>query len=120
MRPITRVYVMSHPADLWMARISVASIRHWYPEIPITLWWNSKPDPYSTARLEQHYGVSVEHSGEGQAWNSLIKLDLLTRIESERYLYLDADTVMLGPLLDRLAQHDADFVVCGESCAPFA
>ncbi len=55
MNPIEHVYVLCHGADLWMARICVASIRYWYPDIPITLLKNQTR--LDTSSLESGFGV---------------------------------------------------------------
>ena len=36
-RAIERIYLLCHARDLWLAKISITSIRHWYPDVPVTL-----------------------------------------------------------------------------------
>ena len=37
MKPIDRIIIACCERDFWLTRICVASIRYWYPEIPIGL-----------------------------------------------------------------------------------
>ncbi len=109
MNPIEHVYVLCHGADLWMARICVASIRYWYPDIPITLLKNQTR--LDTSPLESGFGVRARNVSPRWAGSAFAKLELLTRPERERYLYVDADVVFVGRVLDSLAEMGEDLVV---------
>jgi hypothetical protein len=88
----------------------VASIRHWYPSIPISL---VKDGDYNTSNLENYWGVEIFTTvGKrfGPGWSRLEALFNPTR---ERCLIVDSDIVLAGPILDALEQYDEDFIVEG-------
>lgn len=95
--------------DLWLARICVASIRDQYQDVPITLLRDQFNGCFSTRELERTFGCRVRDA-HIPGWG-LSKLSVFDWGGSERYILLDADTVVLGPLVDRLLADDAPVVV---------
>jgi hypothetical protein len=112
-RNVDAIVVACFKRDLFLLRSCVASIRYWYPEIEIYLLKDHSEGEFSTGELEQHFGVQVFKSTRhvfGWPWS---KLEVILRPERRKYLFLDSDTVLLGPVLELLNACDADFVVTG-------
>jgi hypothetical protein len=109
---IDHVYICSTEHDLRYTQCCVASIRRWYPDIPITLVKDDANGPYDTSELEQAWDVAVFVKEQGQVpglgWGKLEPMFLPGR---RRCLILDSDIVFLGRLLERLQTIEADFVV---------
>jgi hypothetical protein len=112
---IDRVFVAAHRRDVRLTRICIASIRHWYPDIPIYLLKDEASESFSTRELEEQWNVRVWKTERRQYGWGFIKLEPLFQREAGRYLVLDSDIAFIGPLLDQLQQFDADFVVHGET-----
>ncbi len=114
MKKIKRIFVLGHFRLLGFTRCCVASIRKWYPDIPITLIKDEIDGPYDTSDLEHYYGVEI-FDGEVRKYGwGMSRLEALFLPGYERILILDSDIVLAGPVLERLDQSDADFVVCEE------
>lgn len=111
MSRIDRVYVATHRRDLRFTRICIASIRRWYPDIPIFLLKDLVNGDFSTCELEKMWNVRCwPTTGEKFGWG-FVKLEPLFVAEPCRYLMLDSDIVILGRVIDELEKSDADFVV---------
>jgi hypothetical protein len=108
---IDHVYVAGQKHDLRFTRCCVASIRRWYPDIPISLLKDESRGEYDTRELEEAWSVTI-FEGEGpvptDGWS---KLEPLFLSRGTRCLILDSDVVFLGRVLDWLEACDADFVV---------
>jgi hypothetical protein len=108
---IEHVYICASEHDLGYTRCCVASIRQWYPDIPISLLKDETGGPYDTSELEQAWDVGLFESQQplpGRGWAKLEPLFLPGR---QRCLLLDSDIVFLGRVIDRLEAIEADFVV---------
>jgi hypothetical protein len=117
---VERVFVAVHKQDIRLARICVASIRHWYPDIPIYLLKDEASGSFSTRELEDKWKVAVWKTPPISYGWGFIKLEPLFEKNAGRYLILDADVAFIGPLLDELQRFDSDFVVHGETQPPEA
>jgi hypothetical protein len=109
---IERIYVIGHRHDLRYTRICVASIRRWYPELPISLVKDESRGPYDTTELERAWEVDEFQSERrrfGYGWAKLAPL--LDGPSGERCLILDCDIVFVGPVIRVLETSAADFVV---------
>ena len=108
---IEHVYITSNRDDLRFTRCCVASIRRWYPEIPISLLKDDSNGAYSTRELEDAWDVTVFESDRplpGRAW---AKLEPMFGPGRRRCLILDSDIVFLGRVIESLEAVDSDFVV---------
>ncbi len=112
-RSIERIYVLCHARDLWLAKISVASIRYWYADVPLTLIKDRSLGDFDTAEVERCWNVSSMVLANERCGLGFAKIELLLRPQRERFLVVDADTVMCGPVLARLEKFTDDFVVPG-------
>jgi hypothetical protein len=114
MKKIDGIYIVCHPGDVNHTRPLVASIRHWYERIPITLIKDQSSGPFSTREMEKAWGVQVlqtNRKGYGWGW---AKLEPLFEPGGRRYLVLDSDILFAGPALSNLEKHEEDFVVSPE------
>jgi hypothetical protein len=111
-KSIERVYVIGNRHDLRYTGICVASIRRWYPQLPISLVKDESRGPYDTSEIEQAWKVDVfqgERRRFGWGWAKLVPL--LEGPPGERCLILDSDVVFVGHVIRLLETSAADFVV---------
>ena len=113
---IQTIYIAAYRYDLPFTRACVASIRHFYPEIPIKLIKDYFYGDFSTQEIEKSYGVGVLETQQRVFSWGFSKLEPLFLEKKERYLVLDSDIVFAGKVLDLLNQHQDDFIVDHESC----
>ena len=111
--PIERIYVLCHARDHWLAKISIASIRHWYADRPVTLIKDRTHGDFSTTEVERCWNISSMVLANNRCGLGFAKIELLLRSVRERFLVLDADTVMCGPVLKLLERFSDDFIVPG-------
>lgn len=107
---IDAVIVLCWKGDFRLARICLASVRYFYPHIPLYLMKDETRGTFGTTEVEAALDVRT-HGLAGRHGPGFGKLELLFRPEFGRFLYIDADEIMTGPVLDSLAVHSADFVV---------
>ena len=111
MSRIDRIYVAAHRGDLRLTRICIASVRTWYPEIPIFLLKDEVGGTFCTREIEEVWNVRLWPTAEHIFGWGFIKLEPLFDSERIRYLMLDSDTVFLGRVIDALEKFATDFVV---------
>lgn len=108
---VSRIFINTYRRDFHLARVCVSSIRYWYPVIPIWLVKDMGAGDFDTETMERAFDVRVlDTGGKSFGWG-FGKFEPLFQDSGEPFLFMDADTVMTGPLLDRLADIDADFIV---------
>ena len=120
MSRIERVYIATHRGDLRLTRICVASVRRWYPDIPIFLLKDFAQGDFSTREIEDRWNVDLWPTKERSFGWGFIKLEPLFAPERTRYLVLDSDIVFVGRVIDALEKFDQDFVVQQEVQEPDA
>ena len=108
---IERIYIGCCATDVWLARISVASIRYWHPEIPICLLRDHGRGRFETSEIEKCWSVEAIDSEPCYSGWGYTKLELLFRPLRERFLFVDADTAFVGPLLEVLDARPEQFIV---------
>jgi hypothetical protein len=108
---IERIYIAGHKNDLHFTRCCVASIRHWYPRIPISLIKDESNGTYSTEEIERYWHVDCFKTNRRLLGFGFGKLEPLFLPTKERCLILDSDIVFLGKVLNVLEQYDEDFIV---------
>jgi len=115
---IDRIYIAGYKGDLHFTQCCVASIRHWYPHIPITLLKDESAGAYSTEQVERLWNVSSFNGEQKIFGQGMSKLEPLFLTNRERCLILDSDIVFVGKLLDVLENHDDDFIVADTQNPP--
>ncbi len=112
--PIDCVYIAACGRDARLTRICIASIRYFYPEIPIRILAGDTLQKGLDRELKKSWNVDLVDLPEGDYGWGLVKLEPLFFKPGERFLVLDADTVMTGKILERRAKSDASFFVDDE------
>jgi hypothetical protein len=107
---IDGVVISCYRFDLELTRICVASIRFWYPHVPIWLLKDHRYGDFSSREIEKCWNVQVYPARKGLGWG-FGKLVVMTELPPRRFLFLDSDTAFAGRVLDRLESFDEDVVV---------
>lgn len=108
---IDRVYLLAHKYYLRLTRICVASIRYWYPDLPIDLIKDEVAGPFSTEEIERTWNVGVLKTTDRAFGWGFAHLEPLLAIPRHRFLVMDVDIAFVGPVLDELERHGEDFIV---------
>jgi hypothetical protein len=103
------VYVAASTLDARLTRICVASVRRAHPDMVIKLLIGGRLQHGLADELSRYYGVRVADFPLREYGWGFSKLEPLFGPPGERFLMLDSDTVLAGPVLD----------AWGDSCAPF-
>jgi hypothetical protein len=108
---IRKVYIATYKYDFRFARACIGSVRYWYPDIDIVLLKDTGAGNFDTAFAEQMWKVSVlDTQGQSFGWG-YSKLEPLFQQNKECFLVLDADTVMIGPVISFMKDVNTDFIV---------
>ncbi|HEX5002997.1 MAG TPA: hypothetical protein VFW78_10925 [Bacteroidia bacterium] len=105
------IYIPCYRRDFRLARICIASIRHWYPDIPITIIKDEMMHSFDTTELERVFNVSVYPQNARLYGWGFSKFEAMFEPAGKRFLFLDADIVMAGPVLELLEKYDDDYIV---------
>lgn len=108
------VYIAACARDARLTRICVASIRYFYPEVPIRLLAGDVLQRGLASELRRYWGVELVDLPEGDYGWGLVKLEPLFGPPGESFLVVDVDTTFTGPVLDVRADSDAPFIVDNE------
>jgi len=108
---IEEIFVAGFKHDVQFTRTCVASIRRWHPHVRITLIKDRFYGDYPTTDIERHFNCGVLATGQTRYGWGFGKLEPLFLPGGRRFLVLDSDIVLAGPVLDRLGQIAADFMV---------
>ena len=108
---IEGVVISCYMLDVYLTRVCVASIRYWYPKVPIYLLKDRRYGDFSTREIESQWNVQVYPGREKNLGWGFGKLEILTELPTRRLLLLDSDIVFTGRLIDRLERFDEDLVV---------
>jgi hypothetical protein len=112
---IDRVYIAASASDARYTRICVASVRYFYPEIPILLLVGGALQRGLAAELRRYWNVRLADLPiYGDYGWGFVKLEALFGPLGERFLVLDSDTVLTGPVLDLWKEGGASFLVDNE------
>jgi hypothetical protein len=108
---IDRILLGCNKKDWHMAKICLASIRYWCPEIPIALIVDELSGTINTLDLERQYNITryaapIQKMGWGI--NTLLPM---TAPAGKRSLFVDADIVFLGDVVGYLEQYDEEVLV---------
>jgi hypothetical protein len=108
------VYVAASRRDSRFTRICVASIRYFYPDIPISLLAGGPLQPGLAVELRRYWNVAVKDLPVRDWGWGFVKLEPLFGQRGERFLVVDSDTVCVGDVLKIWADCNADFLVDDE------
>lgn len=108
------VYIAASARDARYTRICVASIRYFYPEVPIRLLVGGRLQRGLADELQQYWDVGMADLPMGNYGWGFVKLEVLFGSPGEKFLVLDSDTVLTGPVLDVWCESRAPFLVDDE------
>ena len=109
------IYVAASTHDARYTRICVASIRYFYPDIPVKLLVGGRLERGLLQELARYWRVGVADVPAGHYGWGFVKLEPLFGRAGERFLVLDSDTVLTGRVLDAWQGSEAPFLVDEES-----
>lgn len=108
---IDGIIIGTYKGDFWLTKICVASIRYWYPEIPIYIYKDLARGDFKTAQLQQYWNVKIIELEQKTFGSPLSKLFVNFLSPSQKYLVIDSDIIFLGKVLEKLEEYDHDFIV---------
>ena len=108
---VDKVFINTYKYDFHFAKICIASIRYWYPDIPVFLIRDEKEGSFDTLYTEKVWNVKVMDISRKKFGWGYGKLEVLFSEKKETFLVIDADTVITGPVIDVANNVDADFIV---------
>jgi hypothetical protein len=111
---VDRIYVAASARDARFTRTCVASIRRLYREVRVDLLVGGPLQAGLAKEVAERWNVGVADVPMRDWGWGFVKLEPLFRPPGERFLVLDSDTVMTGPVLELLDGRDADLVVDAE------
>lgn len=113
-RPLDVIYIAASAHDGRFTRICVASVRYFYPEVPVMLLAGGPLEPGLAEEMSRYWNVGVADVPPGDYGWGYVKLEPLFGPRGQRFLVLDSDTAFAGPVLDAWAEDAAPFVVDDE------
>jgi hypothetical protein len=108
------VYIAASAHDARYTRICVASVRHFYPDVPVRLLVGGHLQRGLADELRQHWNVRTADLPRGDYGWGFVKLEPLFGQPGEKFLVLDSDTALTGQVLDIWNEFHAPFLVDDE------
>jgi hypothetical protein len=109
------VYIACGAHDSRFTRICLASVRFFYPHIPIRLLIGGRVRPRLLEELKRVSNVEMAAVPAADYGWGFIKLEPLFQNHHERFLMLDSDTILIGPVLEVAEQCHSEFIVDEEN-----
>lgn len=108
------IYLAACARDARLTRICIASIRHFYPDVPIKILPGDIIEPGLAAEVAKYWNVGLVDLPIGDYGWGMVKLEPLFGPSGQRFMVCDVDTIFAGPVLDVRAKSDAPFFVDDE------
>jgi hypothetical protein len=108
---IEGVVISCYRFDVELTRLCVASIRFWYPHIPIWLLKDRHYGDFDTLEIEKYWDVQTYPGRQKTLGWGFGKLEVMTESPARRLLLLDSDVVFTGRVIDRMERFDQDLIV---------
>ena len=108
------ILITATPQDLRFARICLASIRYFYPELCVRILPGAILPRSFLSEVAKHWDVGTFPVERGDYGWAFVHLEPLFQEGRKRFLVLDADTILLGPVTERFGNSKADFLVDDE------
>jgi hypothetical protein len=109
--PISRIYIVAYKCNVHFARICIASIRYWYPDIPIYLIKDEAAGVFDTSHLEKHWNVQITQNTTPFRQGLYNAMAPFFQKFEGRGLVIDPDIVFIGKVLDKLEKVEEDYIV---------
>jgi hypothetical protein len=104
------VYIAACSTDARLTRICIASIRFFYPNIPIKILPGGKLERTLIKEIKTYWNVEVQPLTTREWGWGFVKLEPLFFTKRERFLILDSDTVLCGKIFENW-EAAGDFLV---------
>jgi hypothetical protein len=108
------IYLAACARDARLTRICVASIRYFYPNVPIRVLAGDILQSGLAEELRKYWDVGLVDLPVGDYGWGMVKIEPLFGPPGQRFLVLDVDTVFTGCVLDVRAKSHAQFFVDDE------
>lgn len=108
------IYLAACSRDARLTRICVASIRYFYPDVPIKILAGDILQPGLAEELQKYWNVGLADLPVGDYGWGLVKMEPLFGPVGQKFMVCDVDTAFTGKVLDVRAQSDAPFFVDDE------
>lgn len=105
------IYLLAHKYYVRLTRICVASIRYWYPDIPIYLIKDEGGGRFCTRELERKWNVGVLETRDHAFGWGFAHFEPLLLERRHRFLVMDVDIAFIGRVLDDLEAYGEDFII---------
>lgn len=107
------VVITVNKKDLWFCRMCVASIRYYYPTIPILLIKDELNGGFSTIELEKKWNVGLLDFAIKKFGWSAAKIFLYTdsRFYGKYLFVIDSDIIFIGKVLDQFLDQMQEYDV---------
>jgi hypothetical protein len=112
--PLDCIYVAASSHDARFTRICIASVRYFYPQVPIRLLVGGRLQRGLLSELERYWRVNAAALEDGEYGWGFVKLEPLFGTAGERFLVLDSDTVLTGEVISKWSESAAPFCVDDE------
>lgn len=112
--PVDVIYLAACSRDARLTRICVASIRYFYPDVPIQILAGDILQPGLAEELAKYWNVGVAKLPVGDYGWGFVKLEPLFGPKGQRFMVCDVDTAFTGRVLEERAKSDAPFWVDNE------
>lgn len=113
--PVDVIYLAACARDARLTRICVASIRYFYPDVPIRILAGDILQRGLAEELAKYWKVGVAQLPIGDYGWGFVKLEPLFGPKGQRFMVCDVDTAFTGRVLDARAKSDAPFYVDNET-----
>jgi hypothetical protein len=111
---INKIVIAAYKHDFWLAEICMASVRYYYPQMPIAVIFDFSKGAADFSFAKKHYQIEIIDLPIKKFGWGLSKIEYLFKQKRERVLVLDADTVFTGYVIDYLKTYPQDFVVSAD------
>ncbi len=108
------IYLAACARDARLTRICIASIRYFYPDVPIKLLAGDIIQSGLAGEVRKYWNVGLVDLPVGDYGWGMVKIEPLFGPPGQRFMVCDVDTVFTGPVLDVRAKSDAPFFVDDE------
>lgn len=120
---IQGVIIACYREDYWLAKISIGSVRYYYPDLQIYLLKDNAGGEFDTSDSEKYWGVETLDLPRKSWGNPGSRLSLFNppgNVLNGRYLYIDSDVCFLGKVIERLSALPQQFIVSADHYIPDA
>lgn len=110
--PDISIVVFGNRKDFFLTKLCIASIRFYYPEVPVFLVKDKLNGDFNTRRLRKVFKVELLDLGKKYYGWGAAKIHFILKegLPKKRYLCLDSDTIFVGKVLEKLNATSGDFV----------